>query len=286
VEIPLPEERNLEGPTFSPDGCRIVVQVSGVADAQLWIWDRDQETQTLLTVEGDFNANPVWTPDRTRISFGSVGPRIQINWQSADGSDAAELLFAHDGSTWPGSWTPDGTELALTARRERGGAQGNWDIGLLTLRDSTVRWLLETDADEFQPEISPDGTWLAFTSNRSGQAEVYVQALDGTGGQTQVSTGGGHSPRWSPDGATVYFATDPSTTIMAASVRADGGFRVVSRAAAFQGPNDFNVPGTSNWDVGPDGEQFVYIAQAGRSTAGFVWVLNWPEIVRGMTSGN
>lgn len=74
--------------------------------------------------------------------------------------------------------------------------------------------------------------------------------------------------------------------ITAASVRTDGGFRVASRAEAFQGPNDFNMPGTSNWDIGPDGEEFLYILQGGSSTADFVGVLNWPEIVRGMTSGN
>ena len=53
-----------------------------------------------------------------------------------------------------------------------------------------------------------------------------------------------------------------------------------------EGPNDFNGTGTSNWDVVPDGEQFVYIAQTGRSRAGLVWIMNWPEVVRGMASGN
>ena len=116
---------------------------------------------------------------------------------------------------------------------------------------------------------------------------MYVQALDGTGGQTQVSAAGGFAPRWSPDGVTVYFATGGASPIMAAEVRADDGFRVASRTEAFQGPNDFNGNGTSNWDVGPTGDEFVYISQGGLTGAvNFVWVLNWPEIVRGMTSGN
>jgi len=291
VEIPLSEGGDLEGPAFSPDGRRVVAEINTDGTPNLWIWDRDQQTQQLLTVEGELNFTPVWTPDGARIAFGSVrdGGSPQIYWQAADGSDVAELLFAHDGTTSPGSWTPDGAALTVVAIRTHGegGGQPSPDIGLLTLADSTVRWLLETDAAEFHPEVSPDGTWLAYTSDRSGQAEVYVQALDGTGGQIQVSAGGGFAPRWSPDGTTVYFATSVSSPIMAAAVRTDGGFRVTGRAEAFQGPNDFNGLASINWDVGPAGDEFLYIGLGGLTRAvEFIWVLNWPEIVRGMTSGN
>ncbi len=174
----MPEQGNLQDPTFSPDGRRIAMRFTRLGESQdIWIFDRDQETLERLTDEGTLNETPVWTPDGARIAFSSSrdGGPGQLYWQPADGSGPAQQLLATDFRAIPGSWSPDGQTLAFQALR------GSWDVGLLTLGDSTPRWVLESEFDEVHPQLSPDGQWLAYTSDRSGEQEVYVQATSGEG---------------------------------------------------------------------------------------------------------
>ena len=143
------------------------------------------------------------------------------------------------------------------------------------------------------PAFSPDGLWLAYTSDRSGEQEVYVEAASGGGRRAQVSIDGGHSPRWAPDGGVLYYADSPAGnnvgTIIAAAVSTDGGFRVTSRVERFD-VDDLNSLGTGaqapsvNYDVHPEGEEFVHISIGGEGGRSLIWILNWPEIVREMTS--
>ena len=216
----------------------------------------------------------------TGLALLLTGPALLV-WGSA------ERLLATDFRTMPGSWSPDGQTLAFIGDRD-----GSWDIGLLTLGDSTPRWILETEFNELQPQLSPDGLWLAYTSDRSGEQEVYVEAASGEGRRAQVSIDGGHSPRWAPNGDVLYYAGPAGVvasdgTIIAATVSTDGGFRVTSRTERFD-VRDLNhlgagaVPSVS-YDVHPEGEEFVHISRevAGRT---LIWILNWPEIVREMTS--
>ena len=280
VEVRLPEQGNIEDPAFSPDGRRIAMRFIDLGESQdIWIFDRDQETLERLTDEGTVNQTPVWTPDGARIAFSSLrdGGTGQLYWQPADGSGRAEPLLATDFRTIPGSWSPDGQTLAFQA------LSGSWDVGLLTLGDSTPRWVLESEFDEVHPQLSPDGQWLAYTSDRSGEQEVYVEATSGEGARYPVSSNGGHSPRWAPDGSVVYFAV--GAALMAASVSTDDGFRVTSRVQRFDGVDDLNPITSVNYDVHPDGEEFVHI-RTGTGVGGnpLIWILNWPEIVREMTS--
>ena len=128
------------------------------------------------------------------------------------------------------------------------------------------------------------GTRVAHTSDRSGEQEVYVQATSGEGGRYPVSTNGGHSPRWAPNGSAVYYAVGEA--VMAASVSTDDGFRVTARVQRFDGVYDLNPITSVNYDVHPDGEELVYVRDAvtGLSGRPLIWILNWPEIVGEMTS--
>ena len=291
--VSLSEQGNIEDPAFSPDGRRIAMRFVDVGENQdIWIFDRDQGTLERFTEEGTLNAVPVWTPDGDRVTFLSVrgGEPGQLYWQPADGSGPAERLLATDFRSIPGSWSPNGQTLWFVGDRN-----GSLDVGLLTLGDSTPRWILESESNELQPQLSPDGLWLAYTSDRSGEQEVYVEAASGGGRRAQVSIDGGHSPRWAPDGDVLYYASGVGTvgilgTIMAATVSTDGGFRVASRVERFD-VNDLNnlVTGVAsglsvNYDVHPDGEEFVHVSIAAQGGRTLIWILNWPEIVREMTS--
>ena len=283
--VPLVNARNLEDPAFSPDGRRIAIRLNEVEDTDdIWIWDRDQQTLARLTTEGGVNVSPVWTHDGARIAFGSDwdnrGGENQMYWQPSDFSGAAERLLEKDFYANPVSWSPDDQTLAFIAYREN-----NFDIGLLTPGDSTPRWLLPSEFNESQPQWSPDGQWLAYSSDRSGTQEVYVQAVATAGVIPTVSTNGGSSPRWSPTKNELYYVPAPGT-VMAATFSTENGFRVTGRTEAFNGVDDVNPVVSINYDVAPDGgEEFVHIThESTGSSLSLVWILNWPEIVRGMTS--
>jgi hypothetical protein len=125
---------------------------------------------------------------------------------------------------------------------------------------------------------------MAYASDFSGGPEVYVQATGGGGRRYQVSTDGGHSPHWSPDGRTIYFVS--GATLMAASVVAAPEFRVSSREEVFGGMTDTHAY-TVNYDVHPGGEEVLVIGQrGGPGSSRIVWTLDWMEIVRDMAAGN
>jgi Tol biopolymer transport system component len=280
--VPLPQSGDLEDPSFSPDGRRIAMRFNDVGEnTDIWIFDRDQGTLERFTEEGDFNGVPVWTKDGARVAFASDrdGGEPQLYWRPSDRSASAERLLVTDYAVFPGSWFPDEPTVAFQANRD------SWDIGFLTVGDSLPRWVLETEFNEIHPQISPDGLWLAYTSDRSGSQEVYVVAASGEGGQYTVSTNGGSSPRWAPDGGALYYVA--GGTLVAASFSTDGGFRVTQRVNVLDGVTDLDDSNV-NYDVHPDGEDFVVINQGGGGPDGvtqLIWILNWPEIIQEMTTG-
>jgi len=196
----LPRAVNMEDVAMAPDGRRVVMRLAESGGPEdLWLFDRDQGTLTRFTTEGNA-AMPSWTPDGARIAYSASrdGDSLPaaIFWRASDGSGEAELLLETKWPVAPLGFLSGGRELLVQAfRREDLGA----DIGIVTVGDTTPRWLVTTQFAELNGQASPDGRWLAYASNRSGQFEVYVEALSGRGGRTQISTGGGMAPRWSPD---------------------------------------------------------------------------------------
>jgi serine/threonine-protein kinase len=282
LPISLPESGNLEDPAFSPDGRRIAMRIIGLGDAQdIRVFDRDQGTLDRLTVEGQINRAPVWTNDGRRIAFASDRDgQFNLYWKPFDGSGPAERLLETDYRTYPSSWLPDGRTLVFNASREGTGV----DIGRVTVGDSVPTWIVATEFDEYHAQVSPDGLWIAYTSELSGEREVYVQPVTGEGARPRISTNGGWSPRWSPDGETLYYVSLDGTMI-AASLQTDPEVRVTERAELFEGVTDLQRQNV-NYDVHPDGEGFLIIDQGGGpSGRQIVWILDWLEIVREMETG-
>jgi len=143
---------------------------------------------------------PIWTPDGQRVAFGS--PEAPLSWKAADGTGEVETLV-ESSRQMPMAFSPDGTALVFNDWNSSG-----FDLGLLSLEgERTSTLLMETEFTERNAALSPDGRWIAYESDESGQYEVYVRPFpDVNGGRWQVSSGGGAWPLWSPDGQELFYA--------------------------------------------------------------------------------
>ncbi|MCW8984527.1 MAG: hypothetical protein OQK55_04230, partial [Thermoanaerobaculales bacterium] len=291
MERPLVDaRRGFMYPRFSPDGERLAVTISEPGDTNVWVIDLATGAQTKLTQEGA-NMFPCWTPDGERVTYLSIrgGTDFSINWKRADGHGESEALVSQGepgGMLGPGSWSPDGRTLVYF-RYVPSQPENERDIWILDLDgDRKPRPLVATRALEMGAAISPDGQWLAYASNESGQLEIYVQPFPGGGERHQVSTAGGAKPVWSPDGRSIsYRAIEGwegqfAYPILTVPVTTNPRFRAGAAQVLFEEPYEAGTYMWSpNFDIAPDGKSFVMITPDeswGRATEVRV-VLNWFE---------
>ena len=246
-----------EAPSFSPDGSRVAVQRQvGGADEDIWIYDFDQETFTRLTFEAR-NLQPFWNPDGSEVGFSSNREgSFALYARPADlSSETRPLVAAGDApGLYTAVWTPDW----LIYRRGGPLAGGNADLWYVAPDPgSPPVSFLQTPYLEYAPSISPDGRWLAYHSNESGQYEVYVRPFPGPGGQSQVSANGGRNAVWARSGREIfYISLDLSLTV--AMVRTDPTFAVESREQLTSWPY-FGQNTNRNYDLNPDDQRFLAI---------------------------
>jgi serine/threonine-protein kinase len=281
-EEPLGAPLNLyRFPKISPDGTKVAMTVipGGEGNNDLWIWDLARKTLTRLTFEGRNNLSPVWTPDGKGITFSREG----IYWKAADGTGKDEQLVSlTDRMFLPCCWASDGRALVGVKMQ---GLQ-KFDVEMVSMEgDHAWQPLLQESYSENQPKISPDGQWLAYASDESRKNEVYVRSFpDVNKGRWQVSTNGGGSPLWSPDGRELFYRSGDA--VMAVSVKTEPSFSIVGTPQVlFQGTfvRAAVLEGTP-WDISPDGKRFLMMkpAEAAPSTAAaprpkINIVLNWTE---------
>jgi serine/threonine protein kinase len=246
---------------ISPDGTRVALIIER-ENADIWIWDIPHSTPTKLTFDKAAVANPIWTPDSKKIVFtiGSTGGLGGVYWKSADGIGEPELLAAKpDGWTVPWSFSRDGKICAVY---EVSLSPLNIDVGMILMEgDREIKALLQEKHFENQPQISPNGRFLAYVSNESGKEEIYVRSFpDVNEGRWQVSSSGGHSPLWSPDGRALFYRSGDAT--MAVEVETGSAFKHEKPEILFQGTylTDSSLRMTSTkWDIHPDGKKFLMI---------------------------
>jgi serine/threonine-protein kinase len=143
--------------------------------------------------------------------------------------------------------------------------------------------LVQTTFNEWNPEVSRDGGWLAYQSDESGQFEVYVRPFPGVdSGRWQVSTGGGTRPLWARSGKELFFI-GPSGAVMSAAVEGGSAFRAGNPTRLFEGPYfTFAVQASRTYDVSPDGRRFLMIKPVGSpeqtaAPTSLIVVQNWFE---------
>lgn len=307
---PLPyEPRPYMAPRVAPDGRRFVA--GGVEDgASIWLFDPERGASRRLTEPGLQEFWPIWSPDGRDILHNSNrhgGPTLDIYRRGLDGGTPPGRLTDGPGVKQPRSWTPGGDTLVFTLARERAGEDpeedSGFDIWILPLRpESRPEPWLRTSAHESHPVVSPDGRWIAYASDISGRAEVYVRRFPGPGGEEQVSTAGGWEPVWAPGGDRLYYRSMNGDSLWAVSFRAEespaGGTGPLPRSGRpellFTGAFN-NAAGFAgrNYDLAPDGERFLMILEGTEERGSWIErtridvILNWlPEMERRMAAAS
>jgi serine/threonine-protein kinase len=268
-------------PRISPDGTRVALDTRD-QEEDIWIWSLDRHVLTRLTTAPGLDNFPVWTPDGQRVAFGSArdgGQSLNVYWQAADGTGPAERLTAD--ARVPYAFSPDGKRLLLRVP----GSENGFDIHMMSLDGNrTMTPLLHSQFAENNPEISPDGRWVAYQSNESGRDEIYVRPFPNVdaGGRWLVSTGGGSRPLWARNGRELfYLAGEAPVRVMTVPVQLASTFTAAAPQVVFEGPyHASSANGGRTYDVSPDGERFLMLkeitpADAAARPPQLVIVLNW-----------
>jgi Tol biopolymer transport system component len=261
-------------PRLSPDGRRVAVSIIE-QESQTWLYDLSRETLSKFTFEGSQNYNPVWTPDGKRVAFESNDSgALNIFWQLADGSGGLERLTTSPNINAPVSWSPDGQLLAFGEINITTGQ----NIWILRMKDRKALPFHRTGSNENEPRFSPDGRWLAYTSDESGRVEVYVQPYPGPGGKWQISTEGGTEPVWNPNGRELFYRNGDK--MMAVDISTQAGFAASTPRMLFEGRYEHPPVRLHNFDVSPDGQHFLMLKPVDQEQAAPTQinvVLNWFE---------
>lgn len=265
VEQPITENpRPYQNPRVAPDGRAVVMEMTG----GLWIHDTLRSTLTRLTSEQvGLSLFPVWTPDGKRVIFKA---RTTLQWVTTDGSDQAQTIPETLGVDFPSSVSPEGETLAFL----RFTPETFGDIYVLSLRgEAKPRPVVKTAAFEGGLQFSPDGRWMAYASNESGQFQVYLRPFPGPDRKWQVSTEGGTSPRWNRNGRELFYRSGDK--MMVADVITSPDLILSQPRLLFEQPYAYGSTITfPNYDVSPDGQRFVMVKRESNVVRLNV-VLNW-----------
>jgi serine/threonine-protein kinase len=281
-------EERLELPPFAyfrvntaPDGSRLVLQVEQ-ASSSLWVHDLSR--QTLSRIDTDWESElSVWSHDSRFIYFSQTrGESYGIYRIAADGSGRQELVLETPSPAAPDDVSPDGRFLVFSLISPENGM----DAWVAPLDDpSGVRPILDGRANETQSVLSPDGRWLAFSSNQSGRYEVYVTPFPDGGPRWPVSRDGGEQTLWSRDGRQILYRS--GDRIMAADVvpgdpPSFGTPRALFDAASYLDP----MPQIRSGDLLPDGRMLMFRGEDPELPARLDLILQFPALLRSREPGS
>jgi serine/threonine-protein kinase len=266
--------RRFHSPRFSPDGSRLVTDLLQEGSRDLWTFDLRQRTLSRLSFENDGH-DPVWSRDGRWVYYVHGGG---IWRRRADGGGGADSVYAGRAAQVL-DFAADGAII---------GSSGNGPFDLVQLSADPPHRMTPLVATPFNEEaatLSPDGRWLAYTSDETGRPEVYVRPFPAAGAKALVSRGGGSEPRWAPGGGTLYYRglKDGVEYLVAARTVVGAAFDVVGRTPLFAITDFDSAEPHANWDVSPDGKRFVMVDEGPMTE--MVFVLNWAAEARQHAGG-
>ena len=261
--------------SLSADGRWLAMELSAGSMESTDIWIRDLVrgvTSRFTFTEGDDN-NPKWDPDGSRIVYSSMHEgQDNLFVKTIGGTAEPTLLMASEQAQYPADWSSDGRYLLYYNRSP----EASWDLLYLDMDapESAGTPFVNSQFGEVRGRFSPNVRWVAYQSNESGRAEIYVQPFPGPGGKWQISTNGGTEPQWHPDGTSLFYLA-PDTNMMRVDVETGENFEAGIPEPVFQ-VSLRPVTQDSRYWIAPDGERILMLGSLqGESTPPTTVVLNW-----------
>ena len=276
------------GWSVSPDGASVALTKRVDTAQHIWIKQLPDGPFERLTSDAEIELYPVWTPDGLYVTYvrddasSEPGDHFDVWQMRVDGTGLPELLLDDERSLLQSRWSPDGEWLIMRTFALPADGVGLRDIvGFRPGRDSAPMPLVATtEYAEQAAALSPDGRWLAYSSDESGRDEVFVRPFpDVESDKQQISMEGGIAPRWAHNGRELFYVNE-SRDFVAASIETDTGFRVLGRETLFTISADYLLGANFDfYDVAPDDEQFLmgrrFVLSAGNIFRWLVAILPW-----------
>jgi Tol biopolymer transport system component len=256
---------------LSPDGEQAAADRFDLTPG-IWIFHRARNTPTRATFGGVYESTPVWSPDGAAFVFAAARdtpPNLYVKRLGAPGEE--ERLFRNSFQMFPQSWSHDGHFIAYATIHPKTRS----DIWLFpTTGDRTPVPFLQTEFDERHARISPDGRWMAYSSNESGSRGVYVTRFPDAGGKWSVSPKGGAFPIWRRDGRELFYRA-PGGQLMAVPIAGGPEFQPGVAVPLFNPSAAVDDLGLGTfYDVAPDA-RFLINVFVERTSPPATVVLNW-----------
>jgi Tol biopolymer transport system component len=269
---------------ISPDGQKVAVlrvdastSRTNNSTSDIWLMDIGRGVPNRVTFDGANLNSVAWSPDGGRVAYPNAGspPNLFVQGVTKAGS-TERLISSHNTQTFP-EWSPDGRFLLYAENVNDPSSTTRTDLQLLSLDGArTITPYLQTPFAETRGRFSPDGKWVAYTSDESGQNDVYVQSFPVGGPKVRISSKGGDFARWRQDGKELFYTT-PDTTLMAVPVQA------APHSLTFGEPKPlFKIAGRAGtFDIAPDGQRILALPPVDDDAApSMTVVVNWPTLVR------
>jgi serine/threonine-protein kinase len=235
--------------------------VSEGARSNVWIYDWQRGSKSLVSKGLDAEGSPLWSPDGRFVVFESAGGMF---WTRSDGAGQPQQLTRSKSLQVPGSFIRDGTRLVYAELIPGAGAE----IRIVRvestsgqLRAGDPETFLKTPTVSSFPAFSPDGRWLAYSNAEGGVYEVYVRAFPDNGTQWQISNAGGMVPVWSRNGHELFYRTEDQRIMVVNYTTKDDSF-VPGKPRLWAGRQLANVGLIGNFDLAPDGKRFIVLMPA------------------------
>ena len=260
---------------LSPDNSKVAVEVldSEGRNGEIWVVQFSRGISTRFTFDPGADLSPIWSPDGTKIVFGSNRKgRFLDLFQKTTNQATDELLKGVNADAFPVSWTPDGKFVIYASNDQRTKA----DLWLLPISGNQKPIpLIRSEFNEDRADVSADGNWIAYSSDESGRSEIYVQTMPPSGARYQISNDGGSEPQWRQDGKEIFFIS-PDKQLMAAQILRKDPFETSIPKALFVIQERFIGPERGTYAVSNDGNRFLINTVSENSMSNAVHLItNW-----------
>lgn len=266
------------GPRISPDGKRVAYR----AGNSVWIADLTGNAPPRQLSTTEPGEAPVWSPDGERIVFISIYNGFEALFlRRSDGTGTAELLS--DRARAPESWSAVHNAVSYITLVGPSGDAGDYDIWTYSFNDKKRSpQIVIPPSAQSGSRFSPDGKWMAYESNESGRAEVYVEPYPRNGQRFQITKNGGSRPVWAPDLSRLFFDDNSGNgRMLSVNIRTQPTF-TSSEPQPLPVMGFIQPRGTyrRQWDITPDGRQFLVMFQSAPVPPQIEIVSNWFDQLR------